>query len=403
MSLFTQLHDKLKEATDTPERYDLIPVHPWQWQNTLINTLQPLLQNGQILCLGSVGDTDNVYQAQQSIRTLALPNQAQKNYLKLAMHLTNTSSTRILAKHTVLNAAIISDWLNQLISNDKTAEKLQFGFLSENTGISLDHEVLQAQNYQNPQIYGGLAAIWRENVSQYLSGTQKAFPLNGVTFVQEDGSNLIEPWLKRHGIDHWIQQLISVTVPPLMHLLFAHGVALESHAQNIVLVHEDGLPIKILLKDLHDGIRYSPDHLPQPEIAPKLYSPPAVHAALNRGSFIETWDTHGIRDMAVACLFFVAFADIAIFMQSHYHYAEMKFWQQVADCIHEYQTAHPQHQARFELFDVFAPITRIESLAKRRLFGDRAFPIRFINNPLHRTTRPDTKKTTSGAQSAQDT
>ncbi|MFT5429005.1 MAG: siderophore synthetase component, partial [Psychrobacter glaciei] len=144
-------------------------------------------------------------------------------------------------------------------------------------------------------------------------------------------------------------------------------------------------PVKILLKDLHDGVRYSPTHLTQQHLRPDFYSLPPAHAALNRGSFIETEDTDGIRDMTVACLFFVALSDIAIFMQTYYNYAEVAFWQQVADCVTDYQTSHPEHQVRFDLFDVFAEQTRIESLAKRRLFGDKAFPIKYINNPLFKS------------------
>jgi siderophore synthetase component len=308
--------------------------------------------------------------------------QADKAYLKLSMHLMNTSSTRILAKHTVMNAAVVTKWLNQLVAEDAAAQALQIAFLGETVGVSLDHEVLQQRGYQHPHIYGGLGAIWRENVSQYLLTNQTAFPLNGVSYINTDGSILIDPWIKKYGAEAWTAQLIKVTVAPVLHLLFGHGVALECHAQNIVLVHEAGFPVKILLKDLHDGVRYSPKHLTRQDLIPNFYSLPAAHAALNRGSFIETEDTDGIRDMTVACLFFVAFADIAIFMQTHYHYPEAEFWQQVSDCVTEYQSCHPEHKARFELFDVFAPQTRIESLAKRRLFGDQVFPIKYINNPL---------------------
>ncbi len=395
-SNYIELLDKLTLVVhELSEDYGLIPAHPWQWQNTLINALQPLIQSQQIVYLGSVAGK---YHAQQSIRSLSLMsaddnnpdktgNVSEKDYLKLAMHLTNTSSTRILAKHTVMNASVITRWLNTLIKEDEVAQDLSIAFLGENIGISLDHEVLQNKGYSHADIYGGLGAIWRENVNKYLSGKQRAFPLNGVSYIQPNGQKLIDPWLQQHGVENWIKQLIIVTVSPLIHLLFAHGVALESHAQNIVLVHENGYPIKILLKDLHDGVRYSPAHLTQPELAPKLYSLPEAHAKLNRGSFIETDDTNGIRDMAVACLFFVALADIAIFMQKHYGFVEQEFWQQVANCVDDYQQANPQHQARFKLFDVFAKQTRIESLAKRRLFGDSAFPIKFIDNPLYATRR----------------
>jgi len=379
------------EANGKPDNYCLIPAHPWQWQNTLIQALQPLLTAQEVIYLGSAG---HQYRAQQSIRSLTMLGYSNDNghdgvnnkaYLKLSMHLINTSSTRILAKHTVMNAAVVTTWLNQLIADDKTAQAFSIAFLGENVGVSLDHEALRERGYQHPHMYGGLAAIWRENVNQYLSKGQTAFPLNGVSYVNADGSHLIAPWLDKYGVEKWITQLIKVTVTPLLHILFGYGVALECHAQNIVLIHENGYPVKILLKDLHDGVRYSPNHLTQQDLRPDFYSLPPAHAALNRGSFIETEDTDGIRDMTVACLFFVALSDIAIFMQTHYHYSEVAFWQQVADCVTDYQTSNPEHQVRFDLFDVFAEQTRIESLAKRRLFGDKAFPIKCINNPLFKS------------------
>ena len=377
------------DGYDYDDDYGLIPAHPWQWQHTLVQALQPLLATQEIIYLGSLG---NQYRAQQSIRSLTMMSDdsnpkanRDKAYLKLSMHLINTSSTRILAKHTVMNAAVVTNWLNQLIANDPTAERLQIAFLGETVGVSLDHEVLQDRGYQHPNIYGGLGAIWRENVNQYLSESQTAFPLNGVSHIHADGSRLIEPWLDRYGVQAWVEQLIKVTVTPLLHILFGYGTALECHAQNIVLVHENGYPVKVLLKDLHDGVRYSPAHLTQQHLRPDFYRLPPAHAALNRGSFIETEDTDGIRDMTVACLFFVALSDIAIFMQTHYHYSEVAFWQQVADCIASYQADHPEHQTRFDLFDLFAEQTRIESLAKRRLFGDKVFPIKYINNPLSKS------------------
>lgn len=380
------------EVDETANNYCLIPAHPWQWQNTLIQALQPLIATQEVIYLGSAG---HQYRAQQSIRSLTMLGNGDDNgsndtindkaYLKLSMHLINTSSTRILAKHTVMNAAVVTTWLNQLIADDKTAQALPIAFLGETVGVSLDHEALRVRGYQHPNMYGGLAAIWRENVNQYLSKGQTAFPLNGVSYVNADGSHLIAPWLDKYGVETWITQLIKVTITPLLHILFGYGVALECHAQNIVLVHEDGYPIKILLKDLHDGVRYSPEHLTQQHLRPDFYSLPPAHAALNRGSFIETEDTDGIRDMTVACLFFVALSDIAIFMQTHYNYSEVAFWQQVADCVTDYQKSHPEHQVRFDLFDVFAEQTRIESLAKRRLFGDKAFPIKYINNPLFKS------------------
>ena len=45
------------------------------------------------------------------------------------MRLTNTSGTRILAKHTVMNAPLITHWLKSCIQEDITAQRLGFEFL----------------------------------------------------------------------------------------------------------------------------------------------------------------------------------------------------------------------------------------------------------------------------------
>ncbi|MBD0043210.1 hypothetical protein IAF49_17825 [Acinetobacter baumannii] len=50
--------------------------------------------------------------------------------------------------------------------------------------------------------------------------------------------------------------------------------------------------------------------------------------------------------------------------------------------IQNYQQQHPEHASRYQLFDVFAEKLRIESLTKRRLFGDRSIQIKFVDNPL---------------------
>ena len=384
--IYEQLCERLSQYELAVEHFAFVPVHPWQWQATLIEALTPLMQTHQVVYLGEVGME---YYAQQSIRTLVYhPTDNKKHalspspYLKLAMHLVNTSSTRILAKHTVLNSATITHWLKTLVANDKQAVDLQVNFLGEVMGVSLNHERLQQQGYHHPAIYGGLASIWRENVHQYLGQGQSAFPLNGISYIQPNGKPLIDSWLQRYDTADWVEQLIDVTVTPIIYMLFAQGIALECHAQNIVLVHDDGYPIKVLLKDLHDGIRFCPDKLTHPNTKPILEQLPQAHARLNRGSFIETDDTAGIRDMTVACLFFVAFADIAIFLQTHYHYSEAVFWQQVADSIYAFAQRYPEHQSRYQCFDLFAEKTRIESLAKRRLFGDRDFPIKWLDNPL---------------------
>ncbi|WP_445404910.1 IucA/IucC family protein [Acinetobacter vivianii] len=372
-----QFQQQLDKQTQNAAEYVWIPVHPWQWENHLISIFAEEIADQDIIYLGHSQDR---YLAQQSLRTVTNLQHPEKPYIKLSMSLTNTSSSRVLAKHTVMNGPIITDWLQRLIDQSETARQLDFAVLREVYGLSVDFTRLSASHAQ--QAYGTIGCLWRESVHQYLREGEDAIPLNGVSHIQKDGQALIAPWLQHYGVEQWTRQLLKVVITPLIHLLFAEGIATESHGQNIILVHQQGWPTRVLLKDFHDGVRYSPAHLAHPELAPELDQLPPEHAKTNSMSFILTDDLDGIRDFSCACLFFVALTDIAIFLNQTYSVAEQDFWQWAAEVIQEYQQKHPEHHQRYQIFDVFAEKLRIESLTKRRLFGDGRIQIKFVDNPL---------------------
>lgn len=359
----------------------LMPVHPWQWENALVQALYPELASGEIALLGAGEAT---YTAQQSIRTLA-PKDISQPYLKLAMSITNTSSTRILARHTVTNGPIITQWLQQLIDSDETANTGDFVILGEVAGVALDERAFPPGRYQD--IYGKVGAIWRQNISQFLHAGEQAVPFNGLSQLSRnlDGepcAPFIAPWVERHGLEAWTKQLIQVATLPIIHMLFAEGIGMESHGQNIVVIHRDGWPTRVALKDFHDGVRFSPEHLARPELAPSLEPVPESHAALNRNSFIVTDDLSAVRDYSCDAFFFIALAEMAIFLHRHFGLEESRFWAMTAAVIKQYQRAHPEHAERYHCFDVFVPEWEVEALTRRRLFGDEQPQVKQVPNPL---------------------
>ncbi|WHS63030.1 IucA/IucC family protein [Pseudomonas sp. G2-4] len=384
-----QLAKVLESRGQSPEDYWLIPVHPWQWENTIVANFYPELISGELIHLGVSHDH---YKAQQSIRTLANASAPERPYVKLAMSMTNTSSTRILARHTVMNGPIITDWLQQLIATDSTARALDFVILGEVAGVSFSYDHLPASRAS--QAYGTLGAIWRESLHGYLKPGEQAVPFNGLSHVENRYSGgeqapFIDAWIAQYGLQAWTQRLLEVTVPPIIHMLYAEGIGMESHGQNIVLIAKDGWPQRIALKDFHDGVRYSPAHLARPELCPTLVPLPSSHARLNRNSFILTDDVNAVRDFSCDCFFFICLAEMAIFLHQQYQLEESRFWQMTAKVITAYQAAHPQHRERFALFDVFAPSYEVEELTKRRLLGDGERRFKSVPNPLH-AFRPHT-------------
>ncbi|QHZ56642.1 IucA/IucC family siderophore biosynthesis protein [Brevibacillus sp. NSP2.1] len=361
-----------------PQNYWFVPVHPWQWKNIATTALLEDLRNNRVILLGPAQDA---YRAQQSIRTLANVSAPRKAYVKLAMSLINTSTGRILAPHTVANAPVISDWLHGIVQSDAfLRDEARVVLLRERMGIAYDappHAALvQAKTY------GVLGCIWRESLHPYLEPGEQALPFNGLCSLDGNGRPLIAPWIERYGAEAWLMRLFEASVLPIAHMLYAHGIALESHAQNMVLLHREGMPVRVALKDFHDGIRFSKKHLQAPESCPALLGTPAYHARVNRNSFIETDDLALVRDFMHDAFFFINIGELALLMADAFGFSEKRFWGLVRHVLEAYQQRHPHLAERFSLFDLFAPAIEVEQLAKRRLFPDTELRVHKVPNPL---------------------
>ena len=357
--------------------YWFMPVHPWQWENVILPAFHSQLAEQKIVVLGTGAD---FYRAQQSIRSWANDSHKQKSYLKLALHITNTSTKRILAKHTVMNAPLVTNWLRSLTRHDETAKKLGFYFLGEVAGISYDYEKLPAA--VQLKTYGSLGVVWRESVYRFLQDEEQAMPFHALSLVHQE-KPVIDPWIRTYGLEAWTRQLLNVTVTPIIHMLYAHGLAMESHAQNIILIHKDGWPIRLALKDFHDGVRFSREHLPQPDMCPDLHREPAHHRAINRHSYMQTDDLAAVKDFVHSAFFFVCMSELGIFLHEQYGLEEERFWGMVAEVIYGYQKEHPQHKLNFDRYDLFSPTILIEQLARRRMWTDMEVDPKPVPNPLY--------------------
>lgn len=361
-----------------PDDYHLLPVHPWQWQHKILPALHEELTCGKILLLDSAVDA---YHPQQSIRTLANGTSPTRASLKLSMSIINTSTGRVLAPHTVQNAPKVTDWLKSILARDAfLRDECRLILLGEVLGITYDRPPLS--DLVQGVTYGVLGCIWRESIHRFLEPGEEAVPYNGLTALDLDGSPLIAPWIEAYGAEAWLTDLFRTSVLPVLHLLYAHGLALETHAQNMVLVHRAGKPIRVALKDFHDGVRFAPAHLAEPDRLPALLATPEAHARINRNSFLETDDLIAVRDFMHDAFFFINLGELALLMEAKFSFSEQWFWTLLHDVIRSYQHRFPALAERFQLFDLFAPTTFVEQLTKRRLYPDTEIRIQEVPNPL---------------------
>jgi len=352
-------------SAETVDGRVVVPVHPWQWRRHGSTTWAPLRAEGSLVELGR-GDDD--YRAQQSIRSLANVSRPERPTLKLALSIVNTSTARTLAPYTVANAPLITGWLERIAAGDPyLARELRPVLLGERIGVAHSPE---------------LSAIWRDSLGPRLGPGERAAPFTALTHVDATGEPFVARWVKEQGVEAWARRLLEVTVPPVVHFLVAHGIALEAHAQNLILIHDGGRPLRLGLRDFHDGIRFSVAGLADPARRPALRPPPAEHLAVNGNSYLEAESDDEVRDFAVDCLCFVNLAELAMFLEDWFDLAEERFWALARTVVEQHRRRFPHLAGRAARFDVLHPVVSVEQLTTRRLRPDTKARTQAVRNPL---------------------
>ena len=367
---------------EDPAHFTLLPVHPWQWREKVASAFAEQLARRDLVVLG---DDPHVFLAQQSIRTMACADAPQRPYLKLALSIMNTSTSRVLAPHTVHNAPLVSDWLQRVAGADAfLRDELRTVLLGEVLGIAVNPppaaELVRADGY------GTLACIWRESLHSRLDPGEQAVSFSGLTALERDGTPLIDGWVRELGLSQWLSLVIEVSAIPLLHLLCRHGIAVEAHAQNMVLLHRDGVPTRVALKDFHDGVRFCRAKLGEPELCPVLAATPSYHE--NRDSFLETDDLGQVGDFLFVAYFFVNIGELGLFLADAYDLPERDFWSIVSEAIASYQRRFPELADRFALFDVRKPTIAVGKMATRKLLPDTEPRLHAVRNPLADDEKP---------------
>ncbi|MGH3741562.1 MAG: IucA/IucC family protein, partial [Micromonosporaceae bacterium] len=368
---FDTFTEKVRAQGGDPDEYTLLPVHPWQWRTVIAHAHADALRSGDLLILGP---DPHAHRAQQSIRTLSCRDVPERAYVKLPLSLLNTSTGRTLAPHTVRNAPLITGWLRRVVDSDPyLRDELRVVLLGEFMGVSVEPEPVSEAT--RARTYGTLACIWRESLHGRLDADEQAIPYTGLIAREWDGAPLIDPWVREHGLTDWLRQLLRVGVLPLVHLLQQHGIAFESHAQNMVLAHRGGMPSRVVLRDFHDGVRFSRARLRHPAWCPQLAEPPSYHT--NRNSFLETDDLDQVSDFLLDAFFFINLGELALFLSDAYELPEQAFWGLVREMIAEHQARHGAGR-----FDIQKPRLDVEQLTARRLLPDTQLRVHSVPNPL---------------------
>jgi siderophore synthetase component len=329
--LWAALLRQLEAMGGTFEEYTFLPIHPWQWKS-IYSGLADYIQTKDILPLDAGGD---YYRATQSVRTLWNETNPAKAHIKLSMNMVNTSSLRTLDSHTVCAAPYLSNWIKAVVQSDVYLRKeASLVVLQEYAGMMVE------PSEEHLELDGQLGAVWRESVHSYIEEDEEAVPFTALLMMENDGRPFIDDWLKRYGTEKWVQRLIEASVIPVWHLLAAHGLAVEAHAQNMILLHKNGWPTRVALRDFHDGIEYMEEFLTDSSLVPRFE---AIHkrykdAPADRYYWMSSKEA--LREMIMDTLFVFNLSELAYLLDEQYSYEEGVFWVEV-------ETALSRHFERF--------------------------------------------------------
>ncbi|WP_078380468.1 IucA/IucC family protein [Sutcliffiella halmapala] len=363
---YSILINRLKEQGGDFSIHTLFPVHPWQWKNFIQQHTLDL----SILFLGCVGDS---YRATQSVRTLWNETDLRKSHIKLAMNMVNTSSLRIFEPHSVCTAPEISTWLCRVQETDPFLQD-RLVLLQEYAGSIVDTK--------SPTIQGQLAVIWRESVRAVLKQGEEAVPVNALSLMEQDGKPFIDDWLQKYGIEKWLVQFIEVAVLPVWHLLIAHGIGVEAHAQNMVLLHEDGWPTRLILRDFHESVEYTESFLSAPTLLPDFNSLHTDYLNAPNDKYYWMSSVEALRELVMDTLFVFHLSELSYLLEIHYHYLEERFWKQVQEILNKHLQAFPELVERHKLVQSDNSKIAVESLFTKKIKPGQSDYRHFIQNSL---------------------
>ncbi|MGH0541623.1 IucA/IucC family protein [Bacillus cereus] len=374
--------ERIHSAGCDPKQYVFIPVHPWQWENFIIPNYADHIQDKYIIYLGKSEDD---YCAQQSMRTLRNVTNPKRPYVKLSLNILNTSTLRTLKPYSVASAPAISNWLSDVVSQDS--------YLRDGSRVILLKEFSSVTYDTNKKAaYGSLGCIWRESVHKYFDEQEDAVPFNGLYAKEKDGIPVIDAWLNKYGIENWLQLLIQKAIIPVIHLVVEHGIALESHGQNMILVHKEGLPVRIALKDFHEGLEFYRPFLKEMNKCPDFTKMHKTYANGKMNDFFEMDCIECLQEMVLDALFLFNVGELAFVLADEYEWKEERFWMMVVEEIENHFRKYPHLKDRFESIQLYTPTFYAEQLTKRRLYMDVESLVHEVPNPLYRARQLNKQK-----------
>ncbi|MGW8800435.1 IucA/IucC family protein [Streptomyces sp. NPDC055775] len=335
--------------------YLLIPVHPWQWWNKLAVTFAGELARRHLVCLG---EGDDSYLAQQSIRTFFNTSNPDKHYVKTALSVLNMGFMRGLSAAYMEATPAINDWLAGLIERDEVLRAARFSIIRERAAIGYHHRAYEAATAKGSPYLKMLAALWRESPVPGLAAGERVATMASLVHTDHEGNSVAGALIAESGLAPaaWLRRYLDAYLVPVLHCFYAYDLVYMPHGENVILVVEDGVVTRTVFKDIAEEIAV---------MDPDAVLPPQVERI--RAEVPDDMKLLSVLTDVFDCFFRFLAAGLA----TESILDEDTFWRTVAECVSGYQESMPQLADKFKQYDMFTDEFALSCLNRLQLRNNK--------------------------------
>ncbi|MFD9102796.1 IucA/IucC family protein [Streptomyces virginiae] len=346
---------KLRTLDLDPADYLYFPVHPWQWWNKTTITFAAEIANRRLVLLG---EGEDAYLPQQSIRTFFNTTTPTKHYVKTAISVLNMGFMRGLSAAYMEATPAINDWLHQLIESDDVLRSVDFSIIRERAAIGYRHLQYERATDRYSPYRKMLAALWRESPVNSLGDGERLATMASLLHVDAEGKSFVGALIEESGLTpaEWLKPYLKAYLLPLVHCFYQYDLAYMPHGENTILVIKDGVVQRAIFKDIAEEIVI---------MDADAVLPPAVERI--RADVPEDMKLLSIFTDVFDCFF----RFLSSILVTEGICTEETFWRAVADCAHDYQESMPALAEKFERYDFFAEEFQLSCLNRLQLRNNK--------------------------------
>ncbi|MFH8724116.1 IucA/IucC family protein [Streptomyces termitum] len=339
-----------------PADYLLMPAHPWQWWNKLSVTFAAEVARQRLVYLG---EGEDAYLAQQSIRTFFNTADPAKHYVKTALSVLNMGFMRGLSAAYMEATPAINDWLAQLIESDSVLKAARFSIIRERAAAGYRHLEYEDATDRYSPYRKMLAALWRESPVERLADGERLATMASLLHVDHAGASFAGALIEGSGLEPavWLRKYLDAYLLPVLHCFYAYDLVYMPHGENVILVlDERGAVDRAIFKDIAEEICVMDPH---------AVLPPAVERI--RADVPEDMKLLSVFTDVFDCFFRFLGATLA----AEGVVGEDVFWRTVAECVKGYQESKPELADRFAQYDMFAETFALSALNRLQLRNNK--------------------------------